>query len=364
MLDSTLIRRLFGAAGILALLGGSLLTISWLIDARRTTPVTDAQPAAVVTIFVTASSAVSATPTPSAMPVSQATPTTAPLPTTKPAPVAAATLVVPVASRATPELIMLVPPAAAAQPAVPAAATAIPLVLPTATPIPVPVAGACPASSSAVYGLIAADGVYKSNRLTDLNADLRLSVIGYVAVVEPLTLIDYNGATDPGAPKLGGMLGPWRAAAFVRAYRRHDWNWDEYAGPPHGARLGVNSDWPVTVVDLAASPGESVYIPERDADIGGYTAMVLFAGENEITLAYHRQDSVTDGYVVHMLGFCVDPNLVALYRAQTSDGKRATGRLPALRNGERIGVAKSAALTVAIRDRGAFMDPRSRKDWW
>jgi hypothetical protein len=150
----------------------------------------------------------------------------------------------------------------------------------------------------------------------------------------------------------------------VRAYRRHDWNWDEYAMPPYGTRLGVNGDWPVTVLDLAASPGESVYIPERGADIGGFTAMVLFASEEELTLAYHRQDSVTDGYVVHMLGFCVDPNLVALYRAQTPGGKRATGSLPALRNGERIGVAKSAALTVAVRDRGTFMDPRSRKDWW
>lgn len=315
-----------------------------------------------VTIYPTATSAASATPAPSATPVAPSTQIAAVLPTSTPAPAAALVPATAIAPSATPELILLVPQAAA--PAVAPVATAIPLLLPTATPIPVPVAGVCPASSSASYGVIAADGVYKGNRLTDLNADMRLSVIGYVEVAEPLTLIDYNGATDPGAPKLSGVLGPRRAAAFARAYRRHDWNWDEYAMPPHGARLGVNSDWPVTVVDLAANPGEAVYIPERGADIGGYTAMVLFASEEEITLAYHRQDSVTDGYVVHMLGFCVDPNLVALYRAQAPGGKRATGSLPALRNGERIGVARSSTLTLAVRDRGAFMDPRSRKDWW
>ena len=33
-------------------------------------------------------------------------------------------------------------------------------------------------------------------------------------------------------------------------------------------------------------------------------------------------------------------------------------------NGERIGIAAGASLTIAVRDRGVFMDPRSRKDWW
>jgi hypothetical protein len=33
-------------------------------------------------------------------------------------------------------------------------------------------------------------------------------------------------------------------------------------------------------------------------------------------------------------------------------------------NGQRLGVADAGVVTLAIRDRGTFLDPRSRKDWW
>jgi hypothetical protein len=73
---------------------------------------------------------------------------------------------------------------------------------------------------------------------------------------------------------------------------------------------------------------------------------------------------VGEGYVVHLMNFCVDPALVAQYRAQVQGGRRATGLLPGLRNGQTIGYAIGDSVTVAIRDRAAFLDPRSRKDWW
>jgi hypothetical protein len=38
--------------------------------------------------------------------------------------------------------------------------------------------------------------------------------------------------------------------------------------------------------------------------------------------------------------------------------------LPALRPGQPIGRAPGSEIDAAIRDSGAFLDPRSRKDWW
>jgi len=40
------------------------------------------------------------------------------------------------------------------------------------------------------------------------------------------------------------------------------------------------------------------------------------------------------------------------------------GHLPALRAGQAFGRARGDEIGGVIRDNGAFMDPRSRKDWW
>jgi hypothetical protein len=69
---------------------------------------------------------------------------------------------------------------------------------------------------------------------------------------------------------------------------------------------------------------------------------------------------VANGYSVHLTNLCVDPNLLALYRSSNSAGR---SYLPALRNEEVLGTA-AGSLLVAVRDRGVFLDPRSRKDWW
>ncbi|RMF05151.1 MAG: hypothetical protein D6768_01675, partial [Chloroflexi bacterium] len=113
--------------------------------------------------------------------------------------------------------------------------------------------------------------------------------------------------------------------------------------------------------------GAPIYPPERGPEIygGGYVAMVLYAEEKRITLKYTRDDNVINGYTVHLENVCVDPNLLALYRAQTdATGLHTTGRLPALRNNQQLGTAFRGGAKVAIRDVGSFMDPRSRKDWW
>ncbi|MFN4294977.1 MAG: hypothetical protein ACK4JD_12700 [Thermoflexales bacterium] len=294
--------------------------------------------------------------------------TPAPSPTATPEPTAAPSPTLPPPTQA-PSPPTLAP--------VPALAPAPPTTAPTAESAPRAFAlaanaqdastsgAACPVVASG-YDLVPFEGPpYKNNALTDHNADLRLSVIGIAPTDAPPTLVDYNGPTDPDAPKLHGLFQANRAPTLLRAYLRFDWVWDEGQGEPYGRRSGLNLDWPAAALELAAAPGETIYPPSRSPVIygGGAIALVLFADERELTLGYSRHDDVGAGYVVHLLNLCVDPNLVALYRAQLNNGRRATGRLPAVRNAQPIGTA-TGPLIVAVRDRGAFLDPRSRKDWW
>ncbi len=236
----------------------------------------------------------------------------------------------------------------------------------TATTAPATAAG-CPTTSSENYALIPIDGApYKNNAITDNNADFRLLLLGYSPFDAPRSLIDLTGGADPGAPKISGVFDPPRQPEIAATYKRNDWNWDEAAAPPYGSRGGVNNDpeAPVAVVDFRTNGGERVKLPTRGAEIfTGAMAMVVFASENELAAVYYRQDNVALGYMVHLANFCVDPNLVAAYRAQLNGGKRSTNQLPGVRNGQSVGTS-TGILTLAIRDRARFYDPRSRKDWW
>ncbi len=232
----------------------------------------------------------------------------------------------------------------------------------------------CPTTSTNAYDVIPIEGgYYKDNRITDENPDFRLSILGYERVNEPLELVDYNGGSDPDAPRLHGLFRPPRRPRFTSAYLNYQWNWNDGPGstPPYGSRGPLNDDpfFRVTVLDFEMVAGETIYIPARSVPIyqGGVVAMVLYADENELTITYTRHDAVylPGGiYVVHMVNFCVDPQLIAAYRAQLSNGRRNTGKLPAIRNDQPIGVARADPLTIAIRDTAKLMDPRSRKDWW
>ena len=93
---------------------------------------------------------------------------------------------------------------------------------------------------------------------------------------------------------------------------------------------------------------------------------MLYAEEKRITLVYTRRDTVVGGYTVHLENVCVDPNLVALYQAQTgAEGWHTSGHLPALRNNQALGTVLGNEIQVVIRDgAGTFLDPRSKKDWW
>ncbi|NLT72999.1 MAG: hypothetical protein GXX94_02225 [Chloroflexi bacterium] len=195
--------------------------------------------------------------------------------------------------------------------------------------------------------------------------DLNLALRGYRENSSALrSLVAINGATDPNAPRLQTIFADSRYPSIDRVYQVYQWD---------GRWPGVYGVYPitspeVTLIGLAATPGEKVIVPYRGPEIfwdtvadQHYVAMVLYAAPDRITIKYTREDHVITGYTVHIEGICVEPRLVALYNQLEAAGRRS---LPGLRYGQAIGRAADHELGVAIRDTGSFMDPRSRKDWW
>ena len=226
----------------------------------------------------------------------------------------------------------------------------------------------CPANSTASFELVPIDGPPASHP-DSLHGDFNLALRGYEIVPEPPELVSFDGNTAPDPPQLSGLFQPNRAPLIKAAYRVNEWLWDagQCGGQIHGCPGSLIAGWDVTLVGLTTNPGEAISIPERGSQIfsGGFKALVLYADERQITLGFTRHDTVAAGYAVHILGVCVDPNLVALYRAQNdANGWRTSGRLPALRNDQVLGTALGDEIKVSIRDSGSFMDPRSGKDWW
>lgn len=198
------------------------------------------------------------------------------------------------------------------------------------------------------------------DRPAPTNPDLNLAIRSYVTTTAALTVTNVDGDTDPDAPQLAGLFNPPRLPTFTAAYQVYDWNWACSADGCRGEPIRSPN---VTLLAMAVTPGEPLFIPTRNQQIhaGGYKALVLYAEETRITLSYTREDTPARGYLVHLEDIQVDPALLALYRAKDAAGR---GELPALRNNERFANASGSTLKVAIRDTGSFMDPRARKDWW
>lgn len=222
-----------------------------------------------------------------------------------------------------------------------------------------PVASDCPTSSSNSYTTVPVAGGSLTHP-DSLHADLNLAVRGYVPSDAVPALFDKDGPVDGDPPQLAGIFGDFRLPAFGASFRVFDWNWN--CGE-HGCRGGLTETGASTLLTLLASPGEPLGVPHRGAQIygGGYKALVLYAESNRLTLGYTREDSVANGYAIHLENICVDPNLLALYQSSSAAGR---GHLPALREDEVLGTTGSGQIMVAVRDRGVFFDPRSRLDWW
>jgi hypothetical protein len=139
----------------------------------------------------------------------------------------------------------------------------------------------------------------------------------------------------------------------VATYAIHDWDW---ASNSKGRLI---DDGSAVLVGIKTTPGEPVFIPFKGQDIfqGRYYATLLYASEDSLTFVYTRRGNVVEGYTVHYLGLQVDPNLLKLFRESKGD------KLPGLTHDVPVGVATDE-LIVAVRDRGTFLDARSRLDWW
>ena len=201
-----------------------------------------------------------------------------------------------------------------------------------------------------------------TDRPAAAHGDLNLALRSYVETNATLTLIDVGGDTDSNAPQMDGIFTPPRLPTFTKAYRVHEWDWN-CATDDKGCRAGPIGAPDVTLIEMAVTGGEAISIPSRNPRIypGDYKVLVLYAEATRITIAYTREDTAANGYVVHMEDLRVDPALVTLYNQMNAAGR---SNLPALRNGERLGNASGSTIKVVMRDSGSFMDPRVRKDWW
>lgn len=188
------------------------------------------------------------------------------------------------------------------------------------------------------------------------HGDINLALRGYDPTSAERGLIDVSGPTDHQAPQLAGLFADKRTPAFSNVYRVNNWDWGR------NARGGPITEFEVTLIGCAAKPGETIHVPDSGYSIGqGYEVLVLYADSQRITFKYTGEDSVVQGYAIHVEGVCVEPNLLALYEQMNAAGRR---QLPALRAGQAFGRARGNEIQVAIRDTGRFMDPRTRKDWW
>lgn len=216
----------------------------------------------------------------------------------------------------------------------------------------------CATTSGNVYALIpmeAADTNHPDNQHGDLNLALR----GYQPSTATKAYVSYAGAVDQGAPQLAALFADQRRPTITNGFQVRDWRWDCDA---HGCAGDWLTQYEATLMSVATTPGETLFLPKREAEIygGGYMAVVLYAEESRLTLAYTRDGSVANGYAVHLENLCVDPNLLFQYRTGNANGR---WQLPGLHNGDPVGTA-NGDLLIAIRDRGTFMDPRSTQDWW
>lgn len=221
-----------------------------------------------------------------------------------------------------------------------------------------PVANGCPDTSSRQYNLIPMVST-DTNHPDNLHGDLNLLLRGYEPTDAPLELTDL-GSVTPNAPQLSDLFTDGRRPAFTSAFRVYDWDW---GCGDHGCPSNLLNQNEVSLLGLASEPGEEIRPPGRNSEIhnGGFVATVLYAEPTRITLSYARDGTVASDFTIHLENICVDPNLVSLYQAANANGR---GELPGLMNGETLGVAAGNEMLVAVRDRGTFLDPRSRGDWW
>lgn len=179
-------------------------------------------------------------------------------------------------------------------------------------------------------------------------------------------------------PQLGSLFNPARIPVFNQVYQINNWNWAN--SPEPGTRGDPVTDPPITALGLQTTQGETIYAPtharEPSTLLGVGGSLVLFADADSLTLHMEPKDSAAEGYTVHIIGLCTDPNLLALYTSldtgnryiQHNDPNNFHYDLPGVKAGQPLGVARAGEVVVAIVDTGTSQDPRvcdtAQFDWW
>jgi hypothetical protein len=219
----------------------------------------------------------------------------------------------------------------------------------------------CPDSSTAVWPVMAPWQSLIAGAA--LSPDLNMNVRGWYPVDEYLGFVSYPYPPDEPPDTLHPLhlsnIAGSTSASFIDTYQVNDWDWAGCGCPVPRS----SSPYPVTMLGLHTAPGQTLRIASRNlpVDPAGYAALVLYADARQIAIKYTGEDRVDNGYLLHLVNLCVDPNLVALYQRLDAAGRRT---LPAVTNLSAIGVALGDEVDVIVRDSGSFLDPRSRQDWW
>ncbi|MEA3308305.1 MAG: PKD domain-containing protein [Chloroflexota bacterium] len=218
----------------------------------------------------------------------------------------------------------------------------------------------CQPIPGAAYTAISVDVDHSQFPDPDAAHDMRFNInlFDYQPVAEYAGWVTYG--TNTGTPRLIYLFSNPQLPAITDVYMLYE---DGRAASPY----------PVSFLGLETTAEQIIHTPDRNAviDQRGYVAMVLYAGEDTITLKYGREDGLArfdgdgqligGGYVVQLAGICVEPSLLELYEQVESAGRKD---LPALYGHQALGRASGDEIRVAIRDTGTLMDPRSRNEWW
>jgi len=201
------------------------------------------------------------------------------------------------------------------------------------------------------------------------NPDYRLTLLGYYPVDKYKGIIDLGPSNDPEIPpQFTTLFEGQPTPPILNTYQANGWDWD------HHQPIPTPWDNPeVSVIGLQTSPRTIVRVPDGSRRIGdecgdgGCDALVIYASQQEIALKYTRDDRIfylppgNAGYTVYITGICVEPTLLTLYQQLDAAGR---SDLPAVRGGQPIGRAWGGEIAVAIRDNGAFLDPRGCDGFW
>lgn len=213
--------------------------------------------------------------------------------------------------------------------------------------------------------------VFLSKSLNDRDpanhADMNLSLRGYSKITSDSNLKDFvnvNGNSDFLAPDLADVVGSSFSGKFSTVHRINNWNWQPI--PKTGTKGGSITYPAVTMVGIPVSTNQILKTPSSGYVLteDNFKAVVLYADKNRLTINYTLDDTVSTGYTIHFENICVDPELLALYQKASPSGTIKRTQLPGLKSMQPFGRANGTEFLISIRDKGSFMDPRSKKDWW